>query len=100
MDSDRPSVLIVASGPWPPPDSGSALVVVVGETLPSLSRFSVASRASQTPPMRLRTGAIDWRRVSVPLGLAVSVWVAVVAPGTGTARPLETARANASTESD
>ncbi len=94
-DSDFPSALIVASGPLPPPDNVSADVVTAAETRPSLSRFNVAFKLSHAPPTCLRTGTRERFRVRVLSGFAVSVSVAVVAPGTATARPLEAARANA-----
>jgi hypothetical protein len=49
-------VLIVASGPRPPPDSLSALVVAAGVMFPPLPRRNVAFSGRQAPFTSFRTG--------------------------------------------
>ena len=95
-DMDWPAaVRIVASGPAPPLDSCSSLVVKLAEIVPAGPRSRRAVSGCHAPPTRLRTGTRDRVSVSVPLGLAVSVSVGVVAPGTATGRWLAAARASA-----
>jgi hypothetical protein len=83
--SDRPPVVIVASGPFPPLDRCRSLVVSAVLIEPSALATRVGFRLVQEPPVRLRTGDAATVRVSEPSGLAVMESVDVVAPSTATA---------------
>ena len=94
-DSDFPAAVTVASGPLPPPDNTTPLVVTAGATVPSARRVNVGSSDFHEEPIRLRTGTAARVNVNVPAGSATRVSVGVVAASTGTGLCVRRAWANA-----